>query len=261
MTYEYPLVFFTVFGQLSAGIALLVWLTGLQKHQAEERMAWIVALAALVVSGASAVLHLQSYLPAAFALSNVGSSWLSREILMGAVFFVLIGLRFFNVLSARFNWLVGLGGVAFVLVMSQIYVQNASVPLWNSWGTALAFLGTMLLLGGSAVLALAPEGWERPAIAASVSAALVGGLLALSQPAFWLGGMLAPLNPAMLGVFASAAICVTLTQAACYAAGGVLTAYGVPGRRGFVRIGFVAVLVGAVVGRMLFYAANIGMLS
>ncbi|WFS63153.1 dimethyl sulfoxide reductase anchor subunit [Pseudodesulfovibrio thermohalotolerans] len=261
MTYEYPLVFFTVFGQLSAGIALLVWLTGLRKHPAEERLAWLVALAALAVSGLSAALHLQSYLPAAFALSNVGSSWLSREILMGVVFFVLIGLRVFNVLPAGLNWLVGIGGVAFVLVMSQIYVQNASVPLWNSWGTALAFLGTMLLLGGTAALALAPEGWGRSAVAASVSAAVAGALLALSLPAFWLGGMMAPLNPVMLGVFASAAICVTLTQAACYAVGGALAAYGVPGRRGLVRIGFVVVLVGAVVGRMLFYAANIGMLS
>ncbi|MBG0789979.1 MAG: dimethyl sulfoxide reductase anchor subunit [Desulfovibrionaceae bacterium] len=257
MTYEYPLVFFTVLGQLAAGIALLICLTGLQKHPAEERRAWIVSLATLAVAGVSAFFHLQSFGATPFALSNVGSSWLSREILLGAIFFVLIALRVWNVLKAGTNWLVGIVGVIFVLVMSQIYAQNAVAPLWHSWGPILSFLGTMLLLGGTAVLALAPDAWERPAVVAGVSSALVGGLFALSMPIFWVGGVLSPLNPVLLGTFATATICVTLTQMTCFAAGGVLTAFGVPGKRMLAQIGFVIILVGAVVGRMLFYAANI----
>jgi len=257
MTYEYPLVLFTVFGQLAAGVALLICLTNLREHPKAELRAWRAALLLGLVAFAAAAFHLHSLSPAVFSLNGVGSSWLSREILAGVLFGGLMALRLFGLVPARANWLVGLAGLGFVLAMSQVYGQNSAAPLWSTWGSPISFLATMLLLGGAAVLVLAPEARENPRLVVSLSAAVAGGLFALVLPAFWLGGMRASLDPVLLGVFSSAAICMTLTQTACYAAGGILMAWGVQRKGAVLPVGFLLLLAGAVVGRMLFYAANI----
>lgn len=257
MSYEYTLVIFTVLGQLAAGIVLLLCLTGLHAHPEAERRAWKAVLILGVVASVSAALHLRSLGPAVYSMGNVGSSWLSREILAGAVFGVLAVLRLTNVLKAGANWLTAVAGIAFVLTMSQVYAQNAVAPLWNTWGSPLSFLGTMLLLGGAAILVVAPEARRNQALVVSLSAALVGAVFTLVLPAFWLGGMLRSLDPVLLGVFSTAAVGLTLTQTACFATGGVLMACGISRARGLLLAGFVLLLAGAVVGRMLFYAANI----
>ena len=257
MTYQYSLVFFTVLGQLAAGIVLLICLTNLHEHPKAERRAWQVAFVLGVIASVAAALHLHSLAPAVFSLKGVGSSWLSREILAGVVFGVLVLLRLGNVVTERINWLAGLAGIAFVLIMSQVYFQNNAVPLWHTWGSVLSFVATMLLLGGVAIMVIAPETRKSPRLAISLSAATVGGLFALALPAFWLGGMLTALDPVLLGVFSTVAICVTLTQTACYAVGGVMMAYGLPRNNTWIYLGSALLLVGAIAGRMLFYAANI----
>lgn len=257
MSYEYSLVIFTVLGQLAAGIALLVCLTGMRAHPEAERRAWIWVLGAGALGAVAAALHLSAFGPAPLSLSRVGSSWLSREILAGGIFGALVVLRLLNVLKAGANWLAGIAAIAFVLAMSQVYSQNVVAPLWNTWGSPISFLATMLLLGGTAILVLAPEARHDGRLTISLSASLIGGFFALALPAFWLGGMLSSLDPVLLGVFATAAAGMTLTQTACYAAGGVLMACGVARARGLLYTGFALLLLGAVVGRMLFYAANI----
>ncbi|WP_461211308.1 dimethyl sulfoxide reductase anchor subunit family protein [Desulfocurvus sp. DL9XJH121] len=257
MSYEYSLVLFTVLGQLAAGIALLVCLTGLHEHPAAERRAWRAVLALGVVAMVAAASHLHSLGPAFFSLNGLGSSWISREICLGAVFGVLVLLRLTGVLPEKGNWLTGAAGVCFVLAMAQIYAGNRSAPLWNTGGSVLSFVASMLLLGGAGIMAVAPEARQDGRLRVSLGVSVVGGLFALALPAFWLGGMQASLDPMLLGVFSTAAVCMTLTQTVCYAAGGVIMVCGMPRRSAFIYLGAALLLAGTIVGRMLFYAANI----
>ena len=256
MTYEFSLSIFTVFGQLAAGMALMIWLTRLHRFPEVERRAWKVSLALGILAVIAAALHLSVLLPAPLSITKFGSSWLSREIVVGIIFGILMLLRIFSVIKEGLNWLPAIAGICFVLVMSQVYFQNVIVPMWNTWGIVINFIAT-LLLGSTAIMAIAPETRKDDALRTCAAAAFLGAVFSLAMPVFWLGSMLAPLEPAMLDTFAIAAICLTLSQMACFSLGGILIIYGLPNKQGLIYLGAILVVVGAVLGRMLFYAANI----
>ncbi len=257
LSYEFSLVFFTVFGQTAAGLVLLIWLTGLRRWPKAERRAWLVALAFGIVAIISSATHLHSLAPAPYSITGVGSSWLSREILAGGIFGILVLLRVLKVFKAGFNPILGILSICFTLVMTQIYFQNSIVPLWNTWGAFVVFLATMPLLGGAGIAALSPEIKEIRPLKTVFGAFLLGAVFSLAMPIFWLQGVLSPLDPFLLQTFTTAAICMGLTQMAGYVIGGFLLICGVPNKRPLAVLGWVVVIAGAVVGRMLFYAANL----
>ncbi len=257
LSYEFSLVFFTVFGQTAAGITLMIWLTGLRRWPAAERRAWLAALAFGIVAIIASATHLRSLLPAPYSVTGVGASWLSREILAGGIFGVLVLLRVLRVFTAGFNPVLGVLSVCFILVMAQIYFQNSIVPLWNTWGTIVVFLASMPLLGGAGVAALSPEMKESRPLKTALGAFLLGATFSLAMPAFWLRGVLSPIDPFPLQTFTTAATCMTLIQMAGYVIGGWLLIRGVPNKTPLAIIGWALVIAGAVAGRMLFYAANL----
>ncbi|MCK7483603.1 MAG: dimethyl sulfoxide reductase anchor subunit [Candidatus Moduliflexus flocculans] len=98
MLKEWPLVAFTVLGQAAVGIFVLFHLPFLARFRAPTygwRITWLVTLALVLLLAGLAVLvsffHLRHPLRARFALSNLRSSWLSREILFELVFMALVG--------------------------------------------------------------------------------------------------------------------------------------------------------------------------
>ncbi|MDR2826101.1 MAG: dimethyl sulfoxide reductase anchor subunit [Deltaproteobacteria bacterium] len=257
MTYEFNLVLFTVFGQLAAGIVLMIWLTGLRRYPESERRAWVAAVISGLLALVGGLPHLTSFSPVIHTLSGLGSSWMSLEILAGGIFGLLVLLRLLNVLKAALNPLLGILAIAFVLVITQIYFQNDVVPLWNTWGTIIAFLSVMLALGGVALPVLAPEVRDSGNLKICLYTFIVGVIFSSALPVFWLGSILAPVNQQILPSFTSAAICMTLTQMGAFALGGIITVAAMPKRPILAGFGAILVLVGALTGRMLFYAANI----
>ena len=258
MSYEFNLVLFTVFGQLAAGLALLAWLTCLHRYPAAERRVWLAVVLSGIIALAGGLPHFTALSPMPFALAGLGSSWLSAEILAGIVFGAAVLLRVGKILKGKHNFLPGILGVVFVLLMAQVYFQNPVLPLWSTWGTILGFLAAMLVLSGAVLPILAPEARSDACfLKASLFAFLAGAIFISVLPIFWLAGVLLPLDPQILRVFVTAAVCMGLTQMAALTVGGILLAASLPNRHILAGLGACLVVAGVLVGRMLFYAAQI----
>lgn len=161
-TIDWPLTIFTVITQTVLGAFAVLWVTDLlARHLAQPQEqeyltsigVWLLgplmAVGLLVV-----VTKLGQPALAFWALDNLATSWLSREIFFLGVFFVLGG-----VYAALWRWrrplfaqratlgaVVGMAGAAGLVSMVFIYMLPAR-PTWNLWTTPLEFLGTALLLG------------------------------------------------------------------------------------------------------------------
>lgn len=255
MQYEYSLVCFTVFGQMAAGISILIWLAGLDRFPKIEWMAWLATLASGIVAALGATLHLTSPFAGIYSVTQVFHSWLSREILCGAAFGLLVVLRLREVIPARLNALIGVVGLAFVLVMAQVYRVEV-MPFWNTAGTELSFVGTALVLGSAVVAALWCYYCDEADCRVSCATRVFGlaGLLGMvALPLFWF-----PMVPQVVGsplfqTFALATVCMSLTAYVTIAAGGLCLR-----ERGTLLLPGVGILLGGtVVARMLFYAASV----
>lgn len=163
---DWALITFTILAQMSVGsffVLALVHLFATRKAGLEEadrlsdrsQLAIIVVLALGLIAS---LFHLGNPLTAYKAVTNFGSSWLSREVLFGVSFFVLgviytfmqwrkiasPGLR--NVLC----WITALVGLVLVYCMSSVYMLPAQ-PAWNTLATPVMFYATTLLLGSLAM--------------------------------------------------------------------------------------------------------------
>ncbi len=113
----------------------------------------VVVLALLVT-----FTHLGNPLNAPRAVSNFGSSWLSREVTLAVVFavggavFALMQWRKISTAGVRnaIGLLIAAVGLVLVWSMAQVYLLP-TVPAWNSPATIVTFFITTLLLGSLAV--------------------------------------------------------------------------------------------------------------
>lgn len=158
----WALIIFTILSQMSVGSFLalgVVHFFATRKAGEEEadRLSDRVLLVIILVLGLgliASLFHLGNPFRSYRAVVNVGSSWLSREVLFGVIFAVLGALfaflqwrkigsfRMRNVLA----WLAALVGVAHIFSMSRIYMLPTQ-PAWDSIATPLMFFTTTLLLG------------------------------------------------------------------------------------------------------------------
>ncbi len=163
---DWSLILFTILVQMSVGA---FWVLGLVHFYASRKVdekeadrlsdRALLAIGPLMVLGLLAsLLHLGDPLNSFKAVSNVGSSWLSREILFGTTFAVLGGL--FAVMQWRkmssfavrnvVALLAGLVGLFLVSSMSMVYMLP-SQPAWDTLATPVFFFSAALLLGSMAM--------------------------------------------------------------------------------------------------------------
>lgn len=163
---EWPLIAFTLAMQFSAGIILiydLFLLSPLCRNRVEipGRFPWIllIALGAAIVGVFLSLLHLGNPLSAARSVANIGTSWLSREILTVLIYtgflVILTYLHFRSPSTARsLKWLVDITavtGLILIFTMSRIYMIPAR-PAWNTLFTPIGFYLTALILGSALLL-------------------------------------------------------------------------------------------------------------
>ncbi len=159
---ERSLVLFTLLMQTAASaylvpIGMQLWfgdsLSGFDTTLLFRVVFWLV-MGLSILGLLASFLHLGSARNAWYALSNLRSSWLSREIFFSLLF--TSGVSLFSVLGANTRpglamaalfVITGLSGLALVYCMSRIY-RLRTVPSWNSPVTGLSFWTTTLLLGG-----------------------------------------------------------------------------------------------------------------
>jgi len=163
---DWALITFTILVQMSVGS---IWVLGVahflatRKYGAEEadRLSdrALLALVPVIALGfIASLLHLGNPFNAYRAVTNLGSSWLSREIFFGVIFavlafvFALLQWRKIGptILRTVIAWLAALDGLVLVFSMSNVYMLQAQ-PAWNSWATPVSFFATTFLLGALAM--------------------------------------------------------------------------------------------------------------
>ena len=201
-----------------------------ERSAAHEAAASLLLVLAVLSAGLFAALfHLSTPLQAARAVVNFSSSWLSREIVFGSLFAVLLGTMAWREWRAAdaasrapadpattpvlVTWLprfTAAAGLAFLACQTAIYLMPAQ-PAWNSFATPAAFGGTALRLGILGVAAglvgqsLAPEADDPATGLAAASSAVLHGLALAGILALALEFAVVPLHLAALADEPSAA--------------------------------------------------------
>jgi formate dehydrogenase iron-sulfur subunit len=148
---HWPLIFMTVLTQASVGLfSAIAWmqLTGQRAHASAAIGSLAVALAALCAS----TLHLGRPIHAVRALKMWRRSWLSREVLLFALFAITASVYSAALLFRFTEAALFLGaatallGIAGVAASARLYLAPGR-PAWNTPITFLEFFSTALLLG------------------------------------------------------------------------------------------------------------------
>lgn len=300
-TQEWALIIFTILTEMSVGSFLVLGVVhffverkaGLKEA---DRMSDRVLIAIVVTLGLgmlASLFHLGNPLNAYKAVTNVGQSWLSREILSGVIFTVLalvfVALQWFKIGSARLRDVIALVaavvGVVFIYFQSRIYML-ATQPSWNTPLTTITFYASTLLLGvlaiGAALVAnCAVVQRKNPDCAETQSEMLRGAIRWIAIASIILVGIeiiVTPIYLAYLGT-GSAATQATLAKMAGeynlafifrmvlgFLGAVVLAAFlyqntSGSGKKflGSLAYGaFVLVLIAEVLARFVFYATHVG---
>lgn len=156
---------FTILGQMAVGV-FLWWGIPLALFAPPPpdaaahglRIALLALVFALLVAAALvSFFHLHHPLRARHVLSNLRTSWLSREILFELGFMALVAMGAFLTwrrptdvcLLTAVLTMAGIAGILFLVSMSKLYMLP-SAPAWNRAATPLSFLMTSLTLGAMA---------------------------------------------------------------------------------------------------------------
>lgn len=150
---HWPLVGFTLLVQAAAGLLIVSEILAVLGAEARMRGADILAFLFGALGLAVSFAHLGMPLHSPYALFNIGSSWLSREIFCTSAFigclFALVVCRRVPTLQRLAGPLAGLAVLAALVdlyAMSMVY-RIVTVPAWDSPATLLNFAATALLLG------------------------------------------------------------------------------------------------------------------
>ena len=193
---EYSLVAFTLLAQLAVGAT---WFGSVMEPFHGRALAVITAI--MLTGLLASFVHLGQPRHAWRALSNLRTSWLSREVLSAALFAgALIAVL---ATGGSGMWLANATGLALIISMAQVY-RLRTVPEWDHRATTASFFVTTLLLGGvsSGASSAAGPGWafgalgllgvrlligrrEPHAVQLLRAAAIIALLLTLVAPAGW----------------------------------------------------------------------------
>lgn len=267
---ELSLVIFSVALQMAVG--LFFW-TAVSKSRQKEFNLKTPALVALVLTAVAMLAslgHLGTPLRAFNALINLGSSWLSREIILAGAFFVVTAAALhFEHRGAEEGtkkacyWLGTVIGFCAVISMAMVYIRTV-IPAWGTWYTMADFLLTGLILGGSLLLVLAKADQEAMAQVTGIPYGIMAFVLlyaALTIP------YMAGLSAGGEAAAASANLMVGQYQLLLVVkwlfvfAGAMLGLYAKKEQgkaSGYLSWALAALAVGFIAGRYLFYATGIG---
>lgn len=148
--WEWPLVFFTIFAQMAVGYLVMVVPGAAGK--ANPRWTYLLPAGILATAMVISLGHLGHPENAYRALIHLASSWLSREVLLFSLCFLLLLAAYLAAKGgkqplARLAAVLALAsGLLGVLASALIYVLPAR-PAWYNFHTVLTFFLTALLLG------------------------------------------------------------------------------------------------------------------
>lgn len=157
---EWAVVLFTVLSQMAVGAFVTLWVLDRRTKKIGQKLGAFVSKGIVLITGIGLAVstgHLGHPMEAYRALSHIGTSWLSAEILLFGIFFALTlvyGYQWHQGMERKFIGEVG-SVIALLAVVSSgmIYVLPAR-PAWNNIGPILFFLLTAATLGPLFISAL-----------------------------------------------------------------------------------------------------------
>ena len=163
---ELALIAFTILVQMSVGAVWALRVAhyfaarkyGIEEADRLSDRALLALVPVIALAFVASLFHLGDPFNAYRAVTNLGSSWLSREIFFGVVFaglavvFAFLQWRKIGSFGLRnvIAWLAALAGLVLVYSMSSVYMLPAQ-PAWNSLATPISFFTTTFLLGALAM--------------------------------------------------------------------------------------------------------------
>ncbi len=160
--HEWSLIIFTILAQMSVGSFIVLGIThffvaraaGIEEADRMSDRALLAIGPVLILAMVASLWHLGNPLNAPRAVTNLATSWLSREIFLGVLF--AVGGAAFAFMqwrkvgsSAIRNAIASLTaviGVLFIVSMAMVYMLSTQ-PAWNSLATPISFAVTTGLLG------------------------------------------------------------------------------------------------------------------
>ena len=147
---QVALITFTILTQMSVGAFLVLGLVhffvarkaGMEQADRMSDRALLAIGPVIVLAMIASLFHLGNPINAPRAVTNLASSWLSREVFFTVLFVVLGGafalMQWRKVASFTVRnviaWVATVIGLVAVFSMSQIYMLETQ-PAWNSWAT------------------------------------------------------------------------------------------------------------------------------
>jgi anaerobic dimethyl sulfoxide reductase subunit C len=185
--HDLPLIIYTLCLQSAVGIYVVSRMMAWTQTEKAQRMRFMWLVGGLGVAGVIAsALHMGYPWNAVLTMSNLGTSWLSREIVLTVSFGAawLISLIFerqeAGKVETRNGWaiLTSLIGLSLIGVMSMIY-RTTAFPAWEHGSTTVGFYATAGLIGTAVVFAgnCYKKAGEEPK---GLSALVIGGLAMLA---------------------------------------------------------------------------------
>jgi anaerobic dimethyl sulfoxide reductase subunit C (anchor subunit) len=299
---EWALIAFTILTQMSVGafvvLGVVHFFASRSAGEAEaDRLSDRALLAigpVIVLALVASLFHLGNPLNAYRAVTNLATSWLSREVLASVVFtatgalFALMQWRKIGSFAVRnvIAWITALVGLFQVYSVSMVY-QLPTQPAWDMLATPITFFATALLLGVLAIGVAFVANYayvqrQAPGSAAVQSELLRGSLRWIAVASVVLLGVelvVAPLQVAYLAAGPTAAarasaelmfgeygLIFGLRLALAFLGAGILGLFlyrsavsaGQEQLMGSLAYGaFALVVISEVLGRFVFYAAHV----
>jgi anaerobic dimethyl sulfoxide reductase subunit C (anchor subunit) len=164
---EWALPVYTILMQLATGALSVLWIIRsrfVSKFGAESvdracENSILVVFFTVAVAMAGSHFHLSKPHLSFLAVTNLGSSWLSREIFLSVLFFSSVGLLWFlgwrklHLRKTSVGWLAIFFGWANLYCMAIIYMLPTQIA-WDTPITMVSFVCTALLLGTMALTTL-----------------------------------------------------------------------------------------------------------
>jgi DMSO reductase anchor subunit len=193
-TLELPLILFTLLTQMAVGMAIFAALrqwAAVEGPTVKARNEWITILVLVVLGVFAAFFHLGKPLGVFRMLANIGTAWLSREILTFALFGILAAVSFYLVFTNASNkWVfkvTALVGLLAVFSTGMAYASAALDAIDNVL-PLIFFLLTALTLGPVLASYFVDEK-SQPLLASILSPTLVASLaVRFVVPFVWLSG-------------------------------------------------------------------------
>lgn len=193
-TRELPLILFTLLTQVAVGMAVFAavrqWVT-VEGPTIKSRNEWITILALIGLGVFAAFFHLGKPLGAIRMIANIGSAWLSREILSFGLFGALSAVTFYLVFTKSSNgWLFKVTAVVGLLAVFSTGMAYASAGLdaIHNVLPLILFLLTVFTLGPAVASYFVEEKSHSGLVSILVPTLLTSVIVRFVVPFVWLSG-------------------------------------------------------------------------